>query len=139
MLSAGSLLTFAGCNNSSNVPAATTAERGTTPVANPPAASSVRTDLIQEAKDDLVITSHRKVLWADEWSVQGILKNKSRKTYRGVTIRIGLLDGENKPLGKAGSWIGVLSPGATWEFKAAVSEPEAAQYRVEGVDVEGVE
>lgn len=133
------ILACVGCSPSSNIQASTTSESENAPNARTSTSSGDSSNLNHAAKMDLKITDHHKVTWADEWSIQGTLINKSPRTYRGINIRMSLFDSENRSVGKAGCWIGVLSPAAKWEFTATVSEPKAAQYRLDGIQVDAVE
>lgn len=86
--------------------------------------------MAREAQVDLKVQKHAMVNKAGERYIAGTLKNISpTHTYSVVSVEFNLFDKSGKPLTSVTAGTKDLKPGATWEFKAAVTDPSAASYK----------
>jgi hypothetical protein len=86
------------------------------------------------AQVDLKVQKHELVQKEGKRYIVGTLKNISPKnTYSNAFVEFSLFDKTGKPLEGAIAKTTDLKPGATWDFKAPVTDPTAATYKFRAV------
>ncbi|MCW3098395.1 MAG: hypothetical protein JWL77_4013 [Chthonomonadaceae bacterium] len=87
-------------------------------------------NLAREAQVDLKMQSHKMVSAKGERYIAGTLKNISpTHTYSVAIVEFYLFDKSGQALPSASAQTQSLKPGATWTFKAPVTEPTAVTYK----------
>ncbi|MCW3052008.1 MAG: hypothetical protein JWN14_1178 [Chthonomonadales bacterium] len=86
--------------------------------------------MAREAQVDLKVQNHKMVDKPGERAITGSLKNISpTHTYSIAMVEFSLFDKSGKPLTSATAQTQNLKPGATWTFKAPITDPSVATYK----------
>lgn len=86
-----------------------------------------------EAEEPLKVEGFEIVFEGDDAFIVGEVTNHRSKEYAVVMISFGIMNERGHKIGSVRDVVNNLAPGQTWDYRAAVRDPEAATIKLEKV------